>query len=63
MDYDRVMVLDKGNIVEFDAVKSLLNNEKGIFYSMAKSAGLLKSNEHESDSEATDRDVESLNAD
>ena len=45
MDYDRVMVLDQGNIAEFDTVNALLKNKVGIFHSMAKSAGLLNCGE------------------
>ena len=37
----RVMVLDKGQIAEFDNPKNLLNNSKSIFYSMSKSSGLV----------------------
>ncbi|KAH9518523.1 Multidrug resistance-associated protein 1 [Bulinus truncatus] len=40
MDYTRIMVLDAGNIKEFDSPKVLLQNTNGIFYSMAKDAGL-----------------------
>ncbi|XP_041086711.1 multidrug resistance-associated protein 1-like [Polyodon spathula] len=40
MDYTRVLVLDKGQIVEFDSPASLLA-EKGIFYKMAKDSGLV----------------------
>ncbi|NXG87129.1 MRP3 protein, partial [Stercorarius parasiticus] len=39
MDYTRVLVLDNGTIAEFDTPASLLAS-KGIFYSMAKDAGL-----------------------
>ncbi|KFP32343.1 Canalicular multispecific organic anion transporter 2, partial [Colius striatus] len=39
MDYTRVLVLDKGTIAEFDTPGSLIAS-KGIFYSMAKDAGL-----------------------
>ena len=35
----RILVLDQGNIAEFDSPKALLT-KKGIFYSMAKDAGL-----------------------
>ena len=35
------MVLDKGTIVEFDSPSELLNNKNGIFYSMAKDAGIV----------------------
>ncbi|XP_071620330.1 ATP-binding cassette sub-family C member 3 isoform X2 [Heliangelus exortis] len=39
MDYTRVLVLDNGTIAEFDTPTSLIA-AKGIFYSMAKDAGL-----------------------
>jgi len=41
LDYDKVMVLDKGTIVEMDSPENLLKNENSIFYSMAKDAGLI----------------------
>ncbi|XP_044159893.1 multidrug resistance-associated protein 1-like isoform X2 [Bufo gargarizans] len=40
MDYTRVLVLDKGQIVECDSPSSLIQ-KKGIFYSMAKDSGLV----------------------
>ncbi|XP_073399008.1 multidrug resistance-associated protein 1 [Dendrobates tinctorius] len=40
MDYTRVMVLDRGQIVEFDSPSNLLKR-KGIFYNMAKDSGLV----------------------
>uniref|UniRef100_A0A8C0HFU4 Multidrug resistance-associated protein 1 n=1 Tax=Chelonoidis abingdonii TaxID=106734 RepID=A0A8C0HFU4_CHEAB len=40
MDYERVIVLDKGEIVECDSPANLLQ-KKGIFYSMAKDSGLV----------------------
>ncbi|NXW50872.1 MRP3 protein, partial [Nyctiprogne leucopyga] len=39
MDYTRVLVLDNGTIAEFDTPASLIAS-KGLFYSMAKDAGL-----------------------
>ncbi|KAM9715837.1 ATP-binding cassette sub-family C member 3 isoform 4-T4 [Menidia menidia] len=39
MDYTRVVVLDKGQIAEFDTPTNLIS-KRGIFYSMAKDAGL-----------------------
>uniref|UniRef100_A0A3P9K0B7 Uncharacterized protein n=1 Tax=Oryzias latipes TaxID=8090 RepID=A0A3P9K0B7_ORYLA len=39
MDSSRVMVLDAGKIVEFDSPSNLLGNQ-GLFYAMAKDAGL-----------------------
>ncbi|KAL5020060.1 hypothetical protein ScPMuIL_002952 [Solemya velum] len=41
MDYDRVMVLDKGMIVEFASPATLLKNSQGVFYGMAKDANLV----------------------
>ena len=35
------MVLDKGNIAEFDSPNQLLSNRNSIFYSMAVVAGLI----------------------
>ncbi|XP_017271649.1 canalicular multispecific organic anion transporter 2 isoform X1 [Kryptolebias marmoratus] len=39
MDYTRVLVLDKGQIAEFDTPANLIS-QRGIFYGMAKDAGL-----------------------
>ncbi|XP_068161646.1 ATP-binding cassette sub-family C member 3 isoform X2 [Antennarius striatus] len=39
MDYTRVLVLDRGQIAEFDTPAELLS-QRGIFYSMVKDAGL-----------------------
>ena len=41
LDYNRVMVLDKGKIVEFDDPKTLLQNPDSSFYALAKSAKLI----------------------
>ncbi|XP_067238287.1 multidrug resistance-associated protein 1 isoform X4 [Chanodichthys erythropterus] len=40
MDYTRVLVLDKGQMAEFDSPSSLIA-KKGIFYKMAKDSGLV----------------------
>merc|ERR1719411_895003 len=40
MDYDKIMVLDKGSISEFDSPDTLLEDSNSIFHSMAKDAGL-----------------------
>ena len=39
--YYRILVLDKGSVVEFDTPKELLSNKNGLFYSMVKSSGLI----------------------
>jgi len=41
MDSSRIMVLDKGKIVEFDSPTNLLSNKNTVFYSMSKDAGLV----------------------
>ncbi|XP_054263384.1 multidrug resistance-associated protein 1 isoform X4 [Macrosteles quadrilineatus] len=41
MDYDRVLVLDKGLIVEYDSPSNLLKNKSSVFYGMAKDANLV----------------------
>lgn len=40
MDYTRILVLDNGTIAEFDTPANLIAS-KGIFYGMAKDAGLV----------------------
>lgn len=40
MDSDRIIVLDKGAIAEFDSPDNLLSNPESIFSSMHKDAGL-----------------------
>jgi ABC-type multidrug transport system fused ATPase/permease subunit len=41
IDYDRVIVMNAGEIAEFDTPKVLLSNSNSIFHSMAKEANLL----------------------
>jgi len=41
MDSDRVLVLDKGMIKEYDSPPNLLKMQSSAFYSMAKDAGLI----------------------
>ncbi|XKL66879.1 hypothetical protein PGB90_010299 [Kerria lacca] len=40
MDYDRILVLDEGMIIEYDAPDTLLKNKNSFFYKMAADAGL-----------------------
>ncbi|KAJ2681190.1 hypothetical protein GGI25_000145 [Coemansia spiralis] len=42
IDYDRVLVLDKGKVIEFDTPYRLLQNKDGIFRSMCKESGEYK---------------------
>lgn len=44
MDSDKVLVLDKGMVAEFQSPAELLNNRNSIFYGMAKDAGLVSNN-------------------
>jgi ABC-type multidrug transport system fused ATPase/permease subunit len=36
MNSDKVLILDNGNLVEFDTVKNLLENKKSLFYDFYK---------------------------
>ena len=41
MDYDRVIVLDQGQVKEFDSPQKLCQDPSTIFYSLALHAGVL----------------------
>lgn len=40
IDYDRLIVLDKGSIAEFDTPWNLIRRENGIFRHMALKSGM-----------------------
>lgn len=42
LDSDKVIVMEKGEIIEYDNPKNLLQNEESVFYKMVKKAGLLR---------------------
>ncbi|KAJ3209348.1 hypothetical protein HDU67_006264 [Dinochytrium kinnereticum] len=42
IDYDRILVLDGGKVVELDTPKNLLANKNSKFYALAKESGLTK---------------------
>lgn len=39
MDSDRILVLDKGEVAEFDAPKTLLKNSESMFYKLCEDGG------------------------
>uniref|UniRef100_A0A914Y738 ABC transporter domain-containing protein n=1 Tax=Panagrolaimus superbus TaxID=310955 RepID=A0A914Y738_9BILA len=41
MDYDKILVMDSGEIREYDSPKNLLSNKNGLFYSLAEQAKLV----------------------
>jgi ATP-binding cassette subfamily C (CFTR/MRP) protein 1 len=41
LDYDRVLVMDRGQVAEYDSPQAFLQNTNSIFYSMAKESGLI----------------------
>jgi len=42
MDYDKILVLDKGEISQYDSPENLLKDEDGIFYTLCDQAGLVE---------------------
>lgn len=42
LDSDRVLVLQQGEVAEFDTPNTLLENKSSLFYAMAKEAGLVE---------------------
>ncbi|KAK4337274.1 hypothetical protein RND71_043272 [Anisodus tanguticus] len=50
IDYDKVLVLSNGKLVEFDNPKVLLENPESQFHSLAKESGLISENQVENNS-------------
>jgi len=44
LDYDKIAVLDKGRLAEFESPESLLNDPTSIFCGMARDAGITSAN-------------------
>ncbi|KAH3667094.1 hypothetical protein WICMUC_005441 [Wickerhamomyces mucosus] len=42
IDYDKILVMDSGEVIEFDHPFNLISNPKSIFYSMCKDSGELE---------------------
>ncbi|KAI1286675.1 ATP-binding cassette sub-family C member 3 [Halotydeus destructor] len=40
LDHDRVLVMDRGAVLEYDSPKKLLSNTESLFYAMVQDAGL-----------------------
>ena len=43
IDYDKILVLHQGTVVEFDSPETLMRDEKSIFHSMLRNSGLVVS--------------------
>lgn len=43
IEYDRILVLDQGEIVEFDSPLTLINNSDTVFYKMCRNSGEFES--------------------
>ena len=41
IDYDKILVLNQGQLAEYDSPNNLIQNTNSIFHSMAKDAGLI----------------------
>jgi len=49
MDYDRVIVLDQGQVVEFDSPQKLCQDSGSAFFSLAQQAGVLEKKKRKND--------------
>src|ERR1700729_257172 len=45
VESDRVLVLDQGQIAEFDTTQNLLENKKSLFHALATEAGIINGSE------------------
>ncbi|CAG8841821.1 27086_t:CDS:2, partial [Racocetra persica] len=39
IDYDRILVIDQGNIIEFDSPYNLITDSNSLFYRMCQNSG------------------------
>ena len=39
MDYDRILVLDAGQVVELDTPRNLIQRREGVFWKMVRDSG------------------------
>ena len=63
MDYDKIMVLDKGELKEFDSPETLLKDDNGIFYSLVKNAGLINVNHSQQHAPNPSRGTQDISVD
>ena len=45
IDYDKILVLHEGRVVEYDSPKNLMKNKSSLFYSMLQNSGMITSSE------------------
>ena len=43
IDYDKILVLQDGKVIEYDSPESLMRDDKTLFHSMLKDAGIVVS--------------------
>ena len=58
IDYDRILVLDEGEVAEFDSPSHLMSNPNTKFYAMARAAGLLANGTHKEVQEEEEEEKE-----
>ncbi|KAF9136648.1 Multiple drug resistance-associated protein-like transporter 1, partial [Mortierella sp. GBA39] len=51
MDSDKILVLEKGQVEEFEAPEQLVKNKESLFFKLARQAGEIKEEEEGEESE------------